>query len=220
MKTTLLRTLAIVLVAATAALPASAQIATLLDFDSVPSGTLASTFDTPNFSFHQAYSIKFLDVDGDPIAGTDHWAIDADSDAAFPVTVENPLDYGYGAAPSGSNALQALWQPVVIKFDQTYNLTSFTATLDNSSYGNLWTIDFINDTGTVSSLTVDQSVSGWVANAIDIAGITGIVLPSGAFYDNIGINAVAVPEPATYGLVAACATLGYVIVLRRRKKSV
>ena len=223
MKTPSLRHLLAAAFAAVLATSASAQIISTFNFDAVPNGATASLFNTSKVSFHQAHYVPFLDSFGDPIAGSDHWEIDVVNDTLFPVTAEDPLDYGRGVAPSGTNALQALFQPVLLSFDGTYNLQSFSFTLDNDTFGAVAPVAFITSTGTVLELSIDPSVAGLSFSTTDVFGINGIVLPGGAFYDNIAINALpvgvplgAVPEPSTYGLLAALLALGGA-AWRRRK---
>lgn len=191
------------------------------DFDAVPSGTAVNSFAPSGVSFHQAYFAPSLDGFGDPILGSEHWQIDPLNDPLFPVLAENPADYTYGAAPSGTNALNALWQPVLIRFDQAYDLQAFATTLDNSTFGDLSpaSIWFVTDTGTVGQLSYDQTSPGLlVSTSGTYAGITGIVLGSGAFYDNVSISLVAIPEPSTWALLLGGASLGAVFVRRWRTR--
>lgn len=191
------------------------------NFDSATgSPALASQFDTGAVSFHNAMWAASKDADGIDIAGTEHWQIDTVSDASFPVTVENPLDYDRGAAPSGDFALQALWQPVILSFDQTLDLTNFSVTLDNDTYGlSNVTIDFVSGATIVGQITIDQTTPGFTATLASISGVTGIVLASGAFYDNLSFTATAsaVPEPSTYAALIGAAGLGWGVWRRRRQ---
>lgn len=188
---------------------ASAQLSFTFDFEGVPSGSLANSFSTPRVSFHQARFVPLLDLFGDPVPNSEHWEIDAANDALFPVTVENPLNYDRGAAPSGENALQALWQPVLISFAAVYSLEHFSVTLDQDSFGLPGQISFINSNRVIGQLEIDPSVPGEIVTASSSRGITGIVLPGGAFYDDVRLTLapVPVPEPSTYGLFGALALL-------------
>jgi hypothetical protein len=202
---------------ASAGAPAGTLNATF-NFDSQSSGSLASLFNTPQVTFHNAKFAPTLDGLGDPIAGTDHWQIDATSDTAFPLLVENPSLYGRGSAPSGTNAINGLDQEILVQFDRAYDLSSFSVTLDNDTFGlSSAQINFINGSSTLLSVNADQSVAGLVVSHGAVSGVTGIVLPALGFYDNISVaGASAVPEPSTWAGFAGVAALGLAIVRRRR----
>ncbi len=87
------------LVGSGVALRAPAQIAANFNFDSLPDGAVASAFNTPQIGFHHAHYVPFLDGFGDPIASSEHWEIDTVNASLYPVTAENPFNYGSGAAP-------------------------------------------------------------------------------------------------------------------------
>ncbi len=218
MKTSLIRNVLAAAAVSVSALTASAQLSFSFDFEGVPSGSLASGFNSSAISFHQAIYRPSTDVYGDPIPGSERWQIDALSDSLYPLTVEDPHLYERGPAPSGANALQALFQPVVLWFDQSYALQSFSVTLDNDTYGFAEQIAFITSRGILNLLTIDQTVPGYIATAGPLSPVRGIVLPAGAFYDNVSVSLVPVPEPSTYGLVAAVGLVASAVVRRSRRK--
>ncbi|MFO1432855.1 MAG: PEP-CTERM sorting domain-containing protein [Candidatus Competibacteraceae bacterium] len=177
----------------------------ILDFDGVAPGTPANQAigsAAGLVSFANAVYAPRLDSDGDPIPGSERWTVDPDS-ATPPVVVDDPSIYFYGSAPSGSNALNALWQPILLQFMEPVRLLAFAVTLDNSSKGNLFPVPllFLDTTGTVlASMDIDQTISGLIFTTGPVAGAVGsILLPAGAFYDNIDVT---VPEPTTWGLLA------------------
>ena len=197
------------------------------NFDDVASGTSAnnsivnpysdvsflSGFVTADLD---AQGFEILDMNGNTKPGFTHWETYLDSD----IRVRNPQVYGAGTAPSGTNALDAKFDQVFIKFDSAQNLTSFSMQLDNSSFGfpnsNIFFVDSLGKT--LSTVAFDQSLSGSIITAGAVSNVSGIVLSSGKLYDNINIATVAaVPEADTYAMfVAGLGVMG--AVARRRKK--
>ena len=197
------------------------------NFDDVASGTSAnnsivnpysdvsflSGFVTADLD---AQGFEILDVNGNTKPGFTHWETYLDSD----IRARNPQVYGAGTAPSGTNALDAKFDQVFIKFDSAQNLTSFSMQLDNSSFGfpnsNIFFVDSLGKT--LSTVAFDQSLSGSIITAGAVSNVSGIVLSSGKLYDNINIATVAaVPEADTYAMfVAGLGVMG--AVARRRKK--
>lgn len=220
MKSLFSRLLAAGLLAVAAATGARAAITADFNFDGFAAGSSASAFDTANFSFHNAVFAPLQDGDGIDIPGSERWTVDFAADGVSPVTVDNPADYGYGAAPSGSNALNAYFGPVFIKFDQAYNLSSFAATLDNSTMGDLGTshVYFVSASSIVGALDFDATVPGAALSKAGVAGVTGIVLQGGGFYDNVSLNVTAIPEPSTYAVLAGVAGLGLALFRRFRRR--
>jgi hypothetical protein len=57
------------------------------------------------------------------------------------------------------------------------------------------------------SLPINETISGLTVNeTLALSGVSKVVLPSGAFYDNLSFGATAVPEPSRFmllGLTAA-----------------
>lgn len=206
---------------AAAALAASASAAAFsTDFEPAGSETLASLFTNSDFSFHNGFYAPVQDEFGDDIAGSDQWQIDVASDADYPLHVVATADMGYGAAPSGAYALNVVDQSVLIVFNQLVDISSFSVTLDNSAYGNLFatSIDFVNGATVLQSVATDQTVAGLVVNVGAVSGVRAIALPSAAYYDNLVINytASAIPEPSSFAALAGAGALGLVALRRRR----
>ncbi len=204
------------------AVPASASVVNI-NFDNVTTGATATSAAPTGIEFYQAHYVNDLDASGDEIPNTTKWQIDTENNALFPVTVENPALNGYGAAPSGNNALDAREQPVLMHFDTAQNLDTFSVTLDNSSFGNLSqsALYFLDASkAIISQVSFDQTILGLIVNlSTPLTGVQEILLSSGAFYDNISFsnNSVApVPLPAAFPLlISALSMLG---VFGRRRK--
>ena len=186
-----------------------------LNFDSVASGTAASTFNTSFYSFHNAMWAPSTDEFGDAIPGSEHWQVDAASDASYPLTVDTITDWETSAPYTDGNALNGQAQAIIVLFDKAYNLSNFSVTLDTDPYGFNWTVDFVSGSTITAQVAVDQSVPGYVATLGSVGNITGFVLPSSGYYDNLSFTATAVPEPSTWAAIAGAASLGLVLLHRR-----
>jgi PEP-CTERM motif len=171
------------------------------------SGFVAADLDTNGF--------EILDMNNQTIPGFTHWETYQDSD----IRVRDPQFYGAGVAPSGTNAIDAKFEQVFIKFSTAQNLTSFSMQLDNSTFGfpnsNLFFVDSFGKA--LSTVVFDQSQSGSIIIMGAVNNVSGIILSSGKLYDNINIATVAaVPEPESYAMLLA--GLAVVGAVSRRKK--
>lgn len=192
------------------------------NFDGVPILTEANTLPGPSglgVEFVNAVLSPDLDSFGDPIPGTTRWRPDITAPA---VTVDDPSRYGRGAAPSPSNALEALFQPVLIIFDVPFNVDSFSTTLDNDTFGangflpgfaDIAVQFFAWGTARVGNVPVDQTTAGFQVSAGSIANVGAILLPAGAFYDDLRLTGTVVPTPGP----AALFSLGLLAMARRRR---
>lgn len=184
------------------ALTGAASASTLsVNFDNVSSGTDAnvSTAGT-GLSFTYAVSAPKLDQDGAEIPDSDYWQNDV---TAPTVTVSDPSLRGYGTAPSGINALDAIDQPVLMHFANPVHLGSFSFVLDKSIFGNIGNslIYFLDaNHQTIGQLGSDQTIPGYTpSNGVSFYGVQDVVLATGAYYDNITLT---IPEPGTLPLLA------------------
>lgn len=201
---------------ALAAMCASSQAATVLSFDfssnATPSvsggslvGSLAATY---------AY-IETQDENGDPLPLPSYRPDTTAPGLAF----GDPSARGYGA-PIAGNALDAVDQAVLFSFSSPQDFTSFAVTLDNSTLGTPFgtNVEFYNALDALLySIPVDQTVSGFSVNqALSLTGVSKVVLPAGAFYDNASftVAATAVPEPSRALLLGL---FGGVALFRRRR---
>lgn len=218
MKMTFLKASAIAL-AVSAAMPALADTVSI-NFDNVTAGATANSALPLNagFAFYNAVFTPDLDQYGDEIIGSEKWRIDTDPSTPA-VDVVNTLAQGYGAAPSGANALNGLWQPVLVHFDHATDLNGFSVTLDNSTYGNLSPSQllFLDAGGnTLAQIILDQTQPGAIgALNSTLFGVQDIVLASGALYDNVTVSSVPLPAALPL-LMSGLGVLGFV---KRRKKA-
>ena len=159
-----------------------------------------------------------LDDNGDPLAVAGFRA-----DVGATVALDPSLA-GYGPAISGK-ALDGTNNPVMFTFASAMNLSNFGVFLDNSSFGNIPQTGGNPAFGTnilfydaadslIGFIALDQTVSGFtVADSGTYNNVSKVILPSGAFYDNLSFTGQAVPEPAT----AALACLGALALFKRRR---
>lgn len=203
-------------IAATTVLVASAANAQsyLLNFDAGLSGSLANNQSPLGLNFQPGALLPNLDQFGDPIPGTDRWQIDITAPA---VTVVNPNFYGRGNAPSIANALDGVFGPTLMLFSSPQDLSSFSVTLDNDTFGTpglnieFYASGLTTDT-LLGTLPINQLTPGFLANYGALFGVDKIVLPGGALYDNVSFTVV--PEPAI-GALFGLGILG--VILRRRQ---
>lgn len=207
------------------ALAASASAASFsTNFEPAGADTAVSLFANADLSFHNGFFGALQDEFGDDIPGSDQWQIDVASDTNYPLQVISTLDMGYGAAPSGSYALNVVDQSVLIVFNQLVDITGFSVTLDNSTYGNLFAsnIDFVNGSTVLHTVGTDQTMPGLVVSIGEtISGVRAIALPTAAYYDDLVINYTvsAIPEPSSFAALAGVGALGLAALRRRRARA-
>ena len=179
----------------------------------VTSGTALPTSVTLQSAYWET-----LDANGDPLA-VPGFRADIGSTVAL-----DPSLAGYGPAISGK-ALDGTNNPLMFTFASAMNLSSFGVFLDNSSFGNIPQTGGDPAFGTnilfydaadslIGFIALDQTVSGFtVADSGTYNNVSKVILPSGAFYDNLSFAGQAVPEPAS----AALACLGALALFKRRR---
>jgi MYXO-CTERM domain-containing protein len=175
-------------------------------FDGAPTGSPANTFITGGIRFDPAVFSPEIDGFGDPIPGSDRWRVDQDLvNQGIGLTVEDPLALGYGIAPSAPNMLDARFQPTLVSFGRPLDVTDFSVVLDNSALGDLGLSEILflaDDGAVVAALGIDQTVPGLIASqGGPLFNVSSILLPAGALYDDLTINAV--PEPTAPAALAA-----------------
>lgn len=204
-------------VLAIGAVLAQPAVAVTLDFDGIAAGADANSDPVAlaaGISFHNAVWLPDLGGDGIEIPGSEHWQVDS---AGGPARVENTLLSGWGTAPSGPNALDARWSPVLLHLSGVRDIAGFSFTLPDSFYGNLFASDilFLDAAGnTLYDLAYFQGQAlATISLSTQLPGVQAILLASGTFYDNISVTAVPVPGAAwLFG-----SSLAGIAGLRRRK---
>ena len=201
-------------------LAVSSSRAAVFNFDSIPTGSFANAASADGTTFEPAVFGPSLDLNGDPIEGTDHWQVDLSGD---PVRVVDPtIVYDRPPAPSPANAMDALFQPALVVFSATRDLSSFRVSLDNDTFGQpleaALQVQFLNADGSVLAFSlVDQTVPGFLVTSGPVAGVKSILLPAGALYDNIAINEPApVPESEWFTFAAGLVLIGFSFIRRRQ----
>lgn len=145
----------------------------------------------------------------DSDTGLDRWVFDLTP--IEPITAD-PFASGYG--PTGSS-LNAFNQTVMVSFSPGFNLTSFSIFMDDSTFGSTSSVEFY-DSNDVQITTLDALglVANYEVTGSNISGVSKIVLPAGAFFDNMSIAGSPVPEPSGVMLLGF-ASLGFAIRRRR-----
>lgn len=206
---------------------AAAQSAYTISFDTLTAGTQAGldpVAQANGVSFVAGQLDPDLDLNGDPILdpagnlvpGSTHWAALVPT---APLTVANPNAFGYGAAPSGTLALNALNDQTLIRFTQPAVLTGFSFKLDGSTFGDLIDSQVLLLDGAGKTLLASAPFTGSGTSAFSMSfaatAVSAILLPSTSkFYDDITITPV--PEPGEVLMMGAgLAMLG--LVVRRRR---
>lgn len=190
--------------------PANAGL--LIQFDGVASGASANSAALGGITFAYAQLMPAYDANGDEIPGSETWRVDAN---ASDVLADDPTNRGFTTAPSSPNALDAVDQPVLMLFAALQSFGNFlldAITFDNATFGgapNASVLFLDANHAILGQLPLVQTGQGFTGTAGAYTDVQAILLPSGAFYDNLNL----VPAPATLWLV-----LTGLAGLARRKK--
>lgn len=190
------------------------------NFDSVASGTLVNTLFPSQLRADPTAFLPDLDEFNNPIPGTERFRVDPD---APPVPVTNTFAFNGVAAPSPNNAMGDRFSAIQLTLtDPTLIFTSFGITLDNDTFGTGLAEQFLfldANGATLLAVGIDQSVPGQIFLNSALPGfIRQIILPSGAFYDNMTISASVAPEPGTLALATVGLSIVGGIAVRRRRR--
>jgi len=183
-----------------------------LDFEGP--GDYSNDFAPVGLTIGYGEVVLSTDEFGDEIPGSEHWEL---LTGDF-VPVNDPSAADYGAAPSGLKALDARSGAVLFVFEDPWDISGLSFTLDNSTYGLAFSaqIEFFDaNHNLLFTQSYDQTVPGLQVNVSDasLVGVKTIVLAGNAYYDDIAIQAV--PEPSTWALMLGGAAF-MLYRLRRR----
>jgi hypothetical protein len=198
---------------------ATLPAATLFNFNG---SSLTSTTGDPlptTVAIDYAYLVD-KDSNGDSLA-VPFFDVDA---SAGPVTASSPLLAGYGPDIDG-DALDGILSPIMFTFAHPLDITGFRAMLDDSTLGNLpglgTSIEFYTSFGAlIGSIGINQDIASFEAiGAGPFNGVSKMVLPSGAFYDNVEFTGVSsIPEPGSLVAVGCFLSTGLFLRSRRNLK--
>ena len=186
--------------------------ALVLSFDS--GVVTAGTGEPLGTTFTIEYAVlETVDENGDPVVP--YWIADPTGTPVAAATADYINAMGYG--PATSAALDAEVQPILFTFASPVDLAVFSTKLDNSGFGNLADefITFYDASDTlIASIRVSQGTPGFVVmNEGVLTGVTKVVLPTTAFYDDMVL--LPVPEPGI-PLLGVAGALG--LAMGRRRK--
>ncbi len=126
-----------------------------------------------------------------------------------------------GVGVGGSNALDASLVGVSVNLDPFVFPTgadTFSFTPDTDPFGDpMAQVQFFGRNGSLlGTLPFDQTLTTGGTLASPFSGVQRVLLPGGAFYDNIRFSGTAVPEPGTLALLIGAASVCG-MTLRRKK---
>lgn len=141
--------------------------------------------------------------------GRDSWVFDL---APIDPITADPTSEGYSPAGSFLNAFN---QSVLIRFGTEFNFTSFSIVMDGSTFGSTSSVEFYNvNDELITTLDAFGLVANYEVTGSNINNVSKVVLPAGAFFDNMTVTGSAVPEPSAVTLLGL-ASLG--LAARRRR---
>jgi hypothetical protein len=209
------------IVISTSSFAASASQFTI-NFDLLSSGANANLDQVAidnGVSFASGHLADILDANYNVIG--QHWvAYSMVNDNTDPsIFAQNSANLGWGAAPSGTNALDARFDQVLVQFANPTQLSSFSFNLDSTSYGNLQASNvlFLDQNGNTIFTSNDYfqtSTTSFNQSFASSLTVSAVLLTSGNLYDNLTI--AAVPEADSYAM--ALMGLGLMGFIARRRR--
>jgi hypothetical protein len=196
--------LAATLITASISAHAATPIKAFFTFDDVLAGSTANSALgawASSLSFGNADVVQDVDAYGS-YTGTFHW-VDATT------TYGDVLITSDADAVSGDKVLWNDHQPILVMFANPVNITRFSIAQDLSGFGNPQnngsTLSFLDASGNViAAADVFYTQGGNPALTLQNAGavhnVSAVLLAGGVNYDNMYVNAVAVPEPESWAM--------------------
>jgi len=219
-KSNLLSTLLTILIS-TSSFAASASQYTI-NFDLLSSGANANLDQVAidnGVSFASGHLVDTLDANFN-VTGQ-HWAAYsiADDNVDPSIFAQNSATLGWGVAPSGTNALDARFDQVLVQFANPTQMSSFSFNLDGTSFGNpqASNVVFLDKDGNTiftSSDYFQSTTTSFNQSFASLLTVSAVVLTSGKLYDNLTV--AAVPEPETYAMFLV--GLGLLSFMSRRRQ--
>jgi hypothetical protein len=196
--------LAAALAAASFSAHADTAIKAFFTFDNVAANSTANSALgswASKLSFGNADVVQDVDAFGS-YTGTFHWV---DASATYgDVLIKSDAD-----AVSGDKVLWNDHQPILVMFANPVNITRFSIAQDLSGNGNLQqngsTLSFLDASGHVIAAadvfyTQGANPALTLQNAGAVHNVSAVLLARGVNYDNMYVNAVAVPEPESWAM--------------------
>lgn len=128
-----------------------------------------------------------------------------------------------GEGVGGSNALDASLVGVYVNLDPfvfPMGADTFSFVPDANPFGDAFSeVQFFGRNGDLlGTLPFDQTLTTGGVLSSPFSGVQRVLLPGGAFYDNITFAGTTVPEPGTLAFVLTSAVFGGTLAIRRRNK--
>lgn len=176
------------------------QTTTTFNFDDISAGTSVNTLVPAGSGIGFFPAVRRVDENGNLIQPA-QYTIDPDPTVP-PVTV------AAASLPGGGNALDAELGPLLVLFDPNvylFGIDAFSLVLDDYLNPPAFVLPILfynaNDTQVLSVNLSRANIGQTISPSVAGLGVQKVVLPGGAFYDNLRVTGQAIPEPSTAILV-------------------